>query len=149
MYMADGQEILRSGGRDAPSVGQCGVHCLNVDNVELAACSMCGVHSSEDREVTPQLLGSPPPSPPTCLFPHPTPLEPHWWNISTPMHRLRSASLTVMAHSPVNVSYNTFKFNSLSVCQGRVQKPEFLNWGRGGVSSNPPTLLKIPKKCLH
>ena len=78
-YMADGQEILRSGGRDAPSVGQCGVHCLNVDNVELAACSMCGVHSSEDREVTPQLLGSPPhltpnlPLPPS--YPTGTPLE--------------------------------------------------------------------------
>ena len=72
--MADGQEILRSGGRDALSVGQCGVHCLNVDNVELAACSVCGVHSSEDREVTPHFSEA---HLPTCLFPHPTPLEPH------------------------------------------------------------------------
>ena len=110
MYMADGQEILRSGGRDAPSVGQCGVHCLNVDNVELAACSMCGVHSSEDREVTPQLLGSSPHLTLDLPLPHPTPLE-SWKcrHISTPMHRLRSASLTVMAHSPVSVSYNTFQ----------------------------------------
>ena len=81
-YMADGQEILWSGGRDAPSVGQCGVHCvlvsvhcLNVDNVELAACSMCGVHSSEDREVTPQLLGS---SLHLTPQPAPSPILPHW-----------------------------------------------------------------------